>query len=139
MTASSQGSPLNIENDKSEEAAIPGDSDAINGDGEAATQDDDKARLKAIPRTAGAGDIRVRVAGQSVDSFGHRASAATVPNQASSLLCSRLFPVERYPKCARKCRSRSRVSAASYARSLRRTGKARQRAASIPNSTSRGA
>jgi len=99
----------------------------------------DSVKLKAIPRIAGGGNIRVRVAGQGVGSFGHLASAAIVPNELSPPLCSRLFPVGRYPKRARKCRSRIQVSAASYARSLFRTGKARQRAASIPNSTSRGA
>jgi hypothetical protein len=40
----------------------------------------DSVKLKAIPRIAGGGNIRARVAGQSVGSFGHLASAATVPN-----------------------------------------------------------
>jgi CHAT domain-containing protein/tetratricopeptide (TPR) repeat protein len=58
---SSQGSPLNVGNDKNEEAANSDDAGAANGDGEAATQDDDKAG-EQLPKAPDTGDTDAKKA-----------------------------------------------------------------------------
>jgi hypothetical protein len=56
----------------------------------------DSVKLKEIPRIAGGG-----YSGKG----SWTTSAVTVPNELSSPLYSRLFPVGRHPKRARKCSS----------------------------------